>query len=479
MKSTRYFNRFSSSVILMLTAFSVVLGNCLESYAEPVRGAVITNNNGSRTAVFQGSRRNPPRSGQPIRPNQTVLDNPNERLLVPKGRSTASLDFRYRSGRNAGFLLQAGPASTDTYYFWRCAGNGGFVIGWVRGLNNRDICKSFRLGANPNNRDRIDAGLNNNVRIGEAVTEKQIARLKSSRNSSIEAAKGLLTIADVANLQQDIFYCSAASDSGQGWGSAVSNSPWDLFSVEHPCRKAIKKCMASSPNQDCSVVNLGEWSLENLDLSVSNPQSDYLTLSMECANNKAYYKRGTITKGENLLLQMEEQAKKEGANSCQLNVYGPDEVAVAPKTSDPTLIQTDNSNGQLVINVMAGTVTVRPANEPDQPVDVSAGQRYVYGIQFDDGAAAYSGSQQAQAIPVTRNSPVQSPITAPPFSPVQNPVTTLITRSEIANLPSVKAFFDDDTSTTNANWSADIRPVIDEFRNASRTNGFITPETPQ
>jgi hypothetical protein len=157
-----------------------------------------------------------------------------------------------------------------------------------------------------------------------------------------------------ASLDQVQYYCGAVADSGGSQGSISVGSP----SPEAACEEATQKCLEASSGSECSIVSLGEWSINDPDLMVS----------MQCELTNSFLRvstsRGSGSTVGTVLLDVERLAKALTVTNCVPSVYHPDDLIVSPTTDEPTLIQTNDLNGNVEINVLAGAVNVISAGRP-------------------------------------------------------------------------------------------------------------------
>ncbi|HAJ61014.1 MAG TPA: hypothetical protein DCP31_18600, partial [Cyanobacteria bacterium UBA8543] len=343
----------------------------------------------------------------------------NRRLLVPGIKTAgASIGFVSATGKIPNYLVSAGYSSTPSEYWFPCRGKGGFVIGWRRGDRNNLECRAVQLGATN--------------RINPSVQWKRLQdlyKLSSVGVKQQEEAPGQYpTQKAEVHVRQ---YCSAAAGSGQGWGIALPDAKfrWTPDSQNELCDRAIKKCNEVSSGNSCSVVSMGEW---------ITTDSDF-TVSLQCDDDRERQLKGDGNQVPDLVEKIENQAKSEGAKACVLNMYARDEVLVSPISDTPTLIQSDSSTNNLVINVLTSAVNVKDSKTV---TFVEAGQRYIYRRQND---GTYQGTKAS----------------IPPEE-----------REAIYNSPAVQEFL------KLANWTQDIAPQIEEYRAALNIQFYQPPASP-
>lgn len=306
-----HYPRLLISAIAGMLIFFSVLATCDESYAAPAPEAALVIKVDGVGVKFKKTGF----ASQSAVAWKTMLREPNEDLIVPaNSASLAVLKGTSKEQPLSGPTVSAisKSMSYDTRYRFPCmvSGSTGF-IGW-------------RLSTETNDRGCVSPGM------------RLLARSLQSERISVNEVK----------------YCSAVSDSGQGWGVSSSSG---LSSSEDPCKKALEICQEMDSSSDCSVVNSDKWSIQDRDLVVS----------LECADRQLPTLTGTGRTIAATLAQLEERAKVLGATSCVLDVYQPDKLIVSPASEKLTLFRFDNlGSGRLVVDAIAGDIIVKSARQP-------------------------------------------------------------------------------------------------------------------
>jgi hypothetical protein len=310
---------------------------------------------------------------------QAELRNPKDVLTVDGDNYSNAFFISVPKGMKA----YTKPSNTQTTYKFPCgAEEGGLVVGWQKGKKVIPCSPpGMRIKSSSRN---YRSYLSTPIKVAEAVNDRLITQLSLS--------------------QLQFMYCSVAAK-GYGWWTR-----WGTWTDDYyPCQEAEQECLRHSSSENCVVVSMGDWSAQESDLLVS----------VECANNRILTDRGNGVRVAKVLIeQLAEQAKMDGEKACAINVFSSDDLLVAPASNGTTLIQTQDSNGNIEVDALAGNVIIRSEKKPGG-ILVRVGNRYTY-----------------------------------PQDSLQ-PINV----SEIAQSPDIQAFLD------NSNWPTDSSD-IDEYRAA-------------
>jgi hypothetical protein len=170
-----------------------------------------------------------------------------------------------------------------------------------------------------------------------------------------------------------------------------------------------------------------------------NPTETHLIASMVCISSipdidgkpisLIKSKRGNSSTVEQLLTDLEKQNRFLRSTACVPSIYDLDDAIVSPTTLEPTLIQTHNVDGNLAIDVLAGSVSIISAKRPN-------------GLFLKEGSSyRHQGDTLARL--------------DCPDSLKSEPIQSFLTPS---------------------NWSADVAPQLDGYREAFCRTGGQTRE---
>jgi hypothetical protein len=266
--------------------------------------------------------------------------------LRDKGKLTISGDYE----SFASFVSVPGsmkaqtiPSRIPAVYDFPCGGGGNFVFGWQElKKGEKRACAPPALGIKLISKDHAR----------HLSTPIKVAKVMSS---------GLIT--QLSDSQLKFQYCSVAAK-GYGWWTR-----WGTWTEDYnPCQEAEQECLRHSSSENCVVVSMGDWSAQDSDLLVS----------VECANNRILTDRGNGVRVAKVLIeQLAEKAKMDGEKACAINVFSSDDLLVAPASNGTTLIQTQDSNGNIEVDALAGNVIIRSEKKPGG-ILVRVGNRYTY-----------------------------------------------------------------------------------------------------
>jgi hypothetical protein len=277
-----------------------------------------------------------------------------ESIIIPKGDSWAKLIFSRQNPQGSSQLVQLGPNnSRNSEYLFPCTASGGTgTIGW--GLTRSDSGECGLL---------VIRGGTARISNFPRSLSRYIAQLHKV------LPKGFSISQDASQTQ---YYCGALANSGEGeWGSAVDSS-W-----QEACQNAVQECQASTQNGECSVATLGDW-------DVTDPS---LMVSLACTQRIVLTNRNMISGSEvsEKLSDFERLYRPIHSKNCLPIVYGSDDVIVSPATNGLTLIQTKNTDGNIEVDVLVGSINLISAKR-------SAG------LFLDKGAGYYNGDGRITGI---------------------------------------------------------------------------------
>jgi hypothetical protein len=181
-------------------------------------------------------------------------------------------------------------------------------------------------------------------------------------------------------------YCTVAAKD-RGW--------WLRWGTQdNPCQEAEQICAGTGNAEDCKTLSQGEWQAKDEDLF----------LAVVCAEDQIYTARGNgLEMAETLLPRLAQQADAERSKACAVNIYRPSEVIVTPVTNDETLIQASGDSGALVIDVLAGSILIRSAQQPTGKL-VRSGDRYSYPQDTTEAINVSEVAQQSPLVQIFLNS---------------------------------------------------------------------------
>ena len=291
-KSQRYpivFCAATMSFILM-----ALLSLSLRSYAENPRKAVISQIRGQKEIwVRRRGRPTPAQVG-------SILEHHYDSLLVNgNSRTYAFLKFLSKSNRDLRLFVQTEIHPKSAIYYFPCAlHNGTHLFGWGLALKrSRGCTRAVRIrGGDPPR---------------AALPQRQLP-VKVPLSESVLVAQ---------SLAQQMYYCTVTSSTGQSWLAIKRGKP---------CAAIIQACLAHDPNGTCTEETLDHW-------WTTEPN---LTAVVECADAQMLTATGAGSDLKTIVMQLWQQAITQGATSCVLQVYAPNDLLVAP-ASDPVVTATD------------------------------------------------------------------------------------------------------------------------------------------
>lgn len=425
----------SATATLLLVVFPFGLPILLSDSAdaqrsERARGAKIVSVSGARSVVRIGATYS---SGNNAIAGNSMVST-NQRLIIPGGSTAgAVLDFIRGNGSPAGFRLSTGRSKYETRYYYTCAGRGGtFTMAWAS-ATGAGHCRTFQVGS------------------PLAATISPTAGRDTESEATSYAAKQFSYAAKQLQLAQQhndytprsVFYCSAQAqaESDTAWGVAASQQPWDLFSPNDPCSRAIQECEGKLSSGSCEVNYTGERALKENNLTVAlqcgRYQDDPRTLQtfryQQQVGDQPYEVKPILVSGTQLqgaVENLKDQALAENVSSCTLEVVGLGEVVVYPKGSEITIAQVNQeSDDRLVLTVLAGEVSTGSSqcldNDGQTKYDtLRAGESVAYDLsQVLQRPSQQQQQQQQIYLPVGEVGVCPEPLFLTP-SDVVSPVNT-------------------------------------------------------
>jgi hypothetical protein len=272
-----------------------------------------------------------------------TIDNlpPNPRTPI-KPKTSKSKDLDIGSSENF----------RGTYTF-PCSLGGDAAIHWLSPESGPNKCKVVSSGKKP---DRV-SGFEKDDSVWVTALSKSKSLTSPTRR----------------------YYCSAMSTlgespnfKGRAWDVEISQSE-DLFSQEDPCQKAVNTCEWNNPGLACSVVNTGEWTIDD----ALSP----FVVTLDCAGQliEPDDKAVLSSRVDATVKQLKNKAAKEGRGSCVLDIHREDEIILSPGRAtdgDGVIVQTESGenlraksgeNG-IAVYAMKGFVDVQFTNEKKEEV---------------------------------------------------------------------------------------------------------------
>ncbi|NJM70523.1 MAG: hypothetical protein HC862_09980 [Scytonema sp. RU_4_4] len=319
-----------------------ILATCTESYASVPDTATMTKlstTENNKPLVRRHSGAMP----EPAKVKDILHSWLKESLIIPAGGSWVHLMFKYGNGQVSP-LVQVGPnKKTTSEYLFPCKSVNNTTIGWSLINARSGGCLTMQ----------VSGGIGRVSQFPSSISKHNHQTTK--RISSI-----VHTTKNLQNAQNSVsqvqYYCGAVADSQQRqWKISVG-----LPSLESACQEAIQKCSVVVPNGKCLVASLGDW-------NTSDPN---VAVSMVCTSSQRPVsllktKIGSGSTVVTMLKELEQNAIFLNSIACVPSVYGPNDVVISPTTPEPTLVQTRNVNGNLEIDVLAGSVNIVSAQRID------------------------------------------------------------------------------------------------------------------
>lgn len=351
---------FTRKLFLRLIAGSLIpcygLAVCLRAYANnPTATAVYQRDTYSGSGLdrlLRGVRGGNSTSTNPVRRDDQFTDL-SQYLWVPgNNRSWATLVYKYSNDPGSKLGVATGTSSTASTYYFSCQFEAGkFVIGWNAGDSGQRPCAS--QGA------RINVDTQKRAALSQSIAQKTNPKTNAAA-APASAAEPLLDQQAYIGTNPLLQYCTVAARN-RGWWLR-----WDT--QRNPCQEVEQLCAATGSDEDCKILSQGEW----------RAKDENLFLAIVCAEDQIYTARGSgLEMAETLLPQLAQQADAEHSKACAVNIYRPMEVIATPVTNDETLIQASGDSGALVVDVLAGSVLIRSAQQPTGKL-LRAGDRYNY-----------------------------------------------------------------------------------------------------
>jgi hypothetical protein len=341
------------------------------------------NNNGCPRAayiwqvIWGGGSRTVERVAFYRRGDEPILNDPTGKILYDEYRLRLAGDtglgtlLRFTSQRNQpqnslipGYLASAGFHGATTVYKYPCTIVGSFTIGWEG--QRSSTCDGGEVFYNPALREAQNYTRRNSESVGPG------ARLQENQNLELNISKqsGIGTPFNeegaTVNLQ---LYCSVVATSGSAWQVEIaSRTEADLDTI---CNRALENCEIKAGN-DCFIVRQGYWRAYHPNLFLRR-----VRLRFQCETSEPYY--DAMIEGN----KVEEEWRSLGERasnspSCVLSVYNPDDILIAPDSTQRTLMHTDDNSERLRITALIGKLVISRPGDPSQigiqPGDVSRGQ---------------------------------------------------------------------------------------------------------
>jgi len=350
----------------ILSPISIMLF-CFESYANlPTKAAISETDNTVRIihTYYNGSRLIS-RSRQAQR--NSIVSAEIDEVNIPGDNESATKVNFYNEGGAMGLIGEFGPSNQETKYRFACR----TTIGKI--------------------------GLNWGVRINRGACDKGVSIGSSSRKYGLintpftqlySVFSKTLDLADNSSHNNIIRYCGAASDRESGWNFSISQANWvDLFSPNlSPCEEAVQLC-ESNTNSECFAINQGEWAID----------SSKLTASLRCDNDRSFARsnlKGLDVESSLRALKNEAIAEADAignSTTCAITVIGEDEVIAQPYGNEATRIKANGTEAQITIDVLAGSVFVRSAADPEGKL-LLKGEVYTYNISNQTSSIIFSNT---------------------------------------------------------------------------------------
>jgi hypothetical protein len=352
-KTTTIFTHYSIQRILIILGISfplsiIITGVTCTAYAlieaarvESAKGTVLIQKHSPSKSVSSPSK-SVNNNGFTPDGKRAELRDPKDQLTVD-GDNNSQATFISVPSKPKGMKFLAAPSSGSvSIYSFPCnGGRGRFVFGWQKGKQR--VCDPPGITISK---------LNSNLHTRHLSTPIKVAQALNS---------GLIT--QLSDSQLQFQYCSVAAK-GYGWWTR-----WGTWTDDYnPCQEAEQECLRYSSSENCVTVSIGDWSARDSDLLVS----------VECANNRILTGRGNgIRVAKVLIEELAGQAKLDGEKACALNVFSADKLIVSPASNGTTLIQTQDFNGNLEVDALAGNVIIRSERKPGGTL-LRVGNRYTY-----------------------------------------------------------------------------------------------------
>jgi hypothetical protein len=384
----------SNKLISLIMAHYFIFILCLQSKAELPDLAKIKEIEGFGTVILKDSKNR-------LEAHEDSQLSRRDSLQIPGHNSSlAHLKF-FTKNQPSKFLVQVGRHQKPSEYSFPCVVNGGKTtlgFGLIKD-GNLGNCRSIKVR-------------NNNIH--------QVTQLRyPHRSYTLQASTKIFESQVPSDLEQ--YYCGTVPKSRAGQGKFSVG-----LSSEDACQKATQRCQASlgtliatessvssprtsysaqgggeinpqtpqplwgegedkgssnvvsqpDPNAQCVVENLGDW-------RVSEPE---LTVSMLCQNQRSddpssRYSVDSVTATgstvETQLLSLEQKYSGALLANCEPVVYTRDEVVLSP-LKDNTLVQTNDEQGNIIIDVLVGAINLMSVDFPNGKY-IEKGFRYKQG----------------------------------------------------------------------------------------------------
>ncbi len=324
----------------------------------------------------------------PAKKGDTITDDEDRRLGIdgtPDKSIGVILGFKTKSEQKIKeFLAASGFSKFYSEYFYPCRAQGSFTIGWKSQKGNNG-CSEIQYSPDESKITKINLKTGNKA---QSKHKKFSLFPHNSRNSSTIDQQKIARSAAVHARQ----YCSVIENGGGQWNiqlSELTYAPSDpkkdsnyqlqtkdpghqREAIKNVCDRALKVCEGQDKKRTCSIVNHGKW--------ISTSQRP-INLTLECAGNQRYVRRGNGQEVSKLKDEIEEEAK--GAKSCIFNIYNDGDILISPDDKQRTLIHANTTNNGFAINDLVGKVKITQLGNPQKPfpvISLKPRQRYEYSL---------------------------------------------------------------------------------------------------
>jgi hypothetical protein len=216
------------------------------------------------------------------------------------------------------------------------------------------------------------------------------------------------------------YYCSSVPNSGNGSGKIVAG----LTSIEEACQQSQEVC--ESKNNGCSIATMGEWNLNDSDLTMTVTCSDGKSSSKRVSGSEINAPGSSF---EDLVRKLSKDLGLDsldsiitsflGAKACYLEVYSPDEVLISPVNNQQTIVQTTGLEGNKIrVDVKEGQARLRSSSTKlSDGVIANQGDIYIFNGENGEGSIYLDRGRDNRSAPGSSTSPPSNPNSSSPDSP--------------------------------------------------------------
>ena len=235
----------------------------------------------------------------PARPNSTLKRHHNSLLVRGDFRTYAFLRF-FAGMKNLNLFIQANGRSQSSIYYFPCRLRGGFEFGWGLESNRARGCERGMqlIGGRPPR-----------------------ATLPTIKLPAIAKPFEPMLIAQFSS--RPIYYCTVNSSSGKSWLA---------IKMGEPCSEIMQECSSQSKSSSCEIKTSGNWQVNEPDL----------TAVIECSRNQVFKEKESGSNIKAVATELWEKAISQGATSCVLQVYAPNDLIVEPASDDEVIAAGNN-----------------------------------------------------------------------------------------------------------------------------------------